>query len=90
MAASLLASWHGFGTAEATGGFLAQDNVDDAVLARNARSVMAAVAVRLREAPSLRYTDEVIETVDGLVPDNVQFPSTTRRSSTTTRTSRWA
>lgn len=73
-AASLLAAWHGFGTAEAAGGFLAQDNVDDAVLARNARPVMAAVAVRLREAPSLPYTDEVIETVDGLVPDNVQIP----------------
>lgn len=73
-AAALLAAWHGFGTAEAAGGFLAQDNVDDTVLERNARPVMAAVAVRLRDAPSLPYTDEVIETVDGLVPDGFQIP----------------
>lgn len=70
-AASLLAAWHGFGTAEAAGGFLAQDNVDDAVLARNARPVMAAVVTRLREAPSLPYTDQVAETVDGLVPEGL-------------------
>lgn len=73
-AASLLAAWHGFGTAEAAGRFLAQDNVDDAVLARNTRPVMATVAVRLREAPSLPYTDEVIETVDSLIPDGFQIP----------------
>ncbi|MFI7680487.1 hypothetical protein HFP15_30975 [Amycolatopsis sp. K13G38] len=76
--ASLLAAWHGFGTAEAAGQFLAQDNVDDAVLARNARPVMAAVAVLLREAPSLPYTDEVVETVDGLVPDGFQIPADDR------------
>ncbi|ONI92800.1 hypothetical protein ALI22I_01880 [Saccharothrix sp. ALI-22-I] len=70
----MLAAWHGFGTAEAAGGFLAQDNADDAVLARNARPVMAAVATRLRDAPSLPYTDEVVETVDGLVPDDFRIP----------------
>lgn len=73
-AASLLAAWHGFGTAETAGGFLAQDNLDDAVLARNARPVMAAVATQLREAPSLPYADHIVETVDDLIPDDLQMP----------------
>ncbi|WP_418155908.1 hypothetical protein [Actinoalloteichus caeruleus] len=34
--ASLLAAWHGFGTAKAANQFLARNNVDDAVLAPNA------------------------------------------------------
>jgi hypothetical protein len=72
--AALLAAWHGFCTAQAAGGLLAQDNPDDAVLARNARSVMAAVATRLREAPSLPYTDQIAEIVNGLVPDDVGVP----------------
>lgn len=62
--AALLAAWHGFGIAEAAGGLLAEDNPDDAVLAHNARPVMTAVATRLRQAPSLPYTDPVEETVD--------------------------
>ncbi|ALG06306.1 hypothetical protein [Kibdelosporangium phytohabitans] len=73
-ASSLLAAWHGFGTAEAAGGFLSRDSVDDAVLARNARAVIATVSARLRDAPSLPYIDKVSETVHGLVPDNVQIP----------------
>ncbi len=37
-------------------GLLAADNPDDAVLARNARPVMRAVAQRLPAAPSLPYS----------------------------------
>jgi hypothetical protein len=70
--AALLAAWHGFCTAQAAGGLLAQDNPDDAMLARNARPVMAAVASQLREAPSLPYTDQVTEIVHGLIPDDIQ------------------
>lgn len=73
-AAALLAAWHGFGTAEAAGGLLAEDNPDDAVLARNARPIMAGVATRLREAPSLPFTDIVKESVDGLTPPGYQPP----------------
>jgi len=70
--AALLAAWHSFGTAQAAGTLLAQDNLDDATLARNTRPVFAAVIERLRAAPSLPYTDPVGETVDGLVPDGFQ------------------
>lgn len=72
--ASLLAAWHGFATAHAAGQFLACGNPDAAVLARNADPVMAAVADRLREAPSLPYTDRIVETVNGLVPDGFEIP----------------
>lgn len=68
-AAALLAAWHGFGTAEAAGSLLAQDNPNDAVLARNARSVLRAAAQRLRAAPSLPYTDTVVEPIAGLAPE---------------------
>lgn len=68
--AALLAAWHGFGIAGAAGDMLAADNPDDAVLARNASAVLAAVAERLRAAPSLPYTDPVTETVTGLIPDD--------------------
>lgn len=74
-AAALLAAWHGFATAQAAGSMLAQDSPDDAVLARNARPIMAAVAAQLREAPSLPYTDVVTENVSGLVPHNVELPA---------------
>jgi hypothetical protein len=37
--------------------------------ARNARPVLHAVVKRLHAAPSLPYTDPVIETVEGLIPD---------------------
>lgn len=67
--AALLAAWHGFGTAQGAGTLLAQDNLDDAVLARNTRPVFGAVIERLRAAPSLPYTDPVVETIDGLVPE---------------------
>lgn len=69
-AAALLAAWHGFGTAEAAGSLLAQDNPNDAILARNARPVLRAAAQRLQAAPSLPYTDPVIEPVDGLAPES--------------------
>ncbi|WP_418155909.1 hypothetical protein [Actinoalloteichus caeruleus] len=36
------------------------------------------MAVLLREAPSLPYTDKVVETVDGLVPDGFQIPADDR------------
>jgi hypothetical protein len=66
--AVLLASWHGFSTAEAAGGLLAQDNPDDAVLARNAQPVFAAVALHLRRAPSLAYTYRCVAAADALTP----------------------
>jgi hypothetical protein len=75
-AASLLAAWHGFATAGAAGRHLAQDNLDDAVLAHNAAPVMAAMDALLREAPSLPYTDLVTETVNGLIPDGIPMPAT--------------
>jgi hypothetical protein len=74
-AAGLLAAWHGFGTVDAAGALLAQDNPDDAVLARNARPVLAAEVTRLREVPSLPDTDIVTETVEGLVPDDFRRPA---------------
>ncbi|NKQ54585.1 hypothetical protein HFP15_17020 [Amycolatopsis sp. K13G38] len=67
--ASLLAAWHGFGTAEAAGRMLREDNDEDAVLARNATPVFEAVAVLMRQAPSMPYTDFVVENVSGLVPE---------------------
>lgn len=42
--ASLLAAWHGFGTAEAAGRMLREDNDEYAVLACNAMPVFEAVA----------------------------------------------
>lgn len=68
-AAVLLAGWHGFGTAQAAGTLLAQNSFDDAALARNTWPVFAAVIKRFQAAPSLPYTDPVVETVTGLVPD---------------------
>lgn len=68
-ATALLAAWHGFGIAEAAGSLLAQDNPNDAILARNARPVLQAAAQRLRAAPSLPYTDAVVEPVDRLAPE---------------------
>lgn len=59
--AGLLAAWHGFGTARASGMLLARANREDAVLARNARPVFTAVATLLSRAPSLPYTDLVVE-----------------------------
>ncbi|APU21277.1 hypothetical protein [Actinoalloteichus sp. GBA129-24] len=72
--AALLAAWHGFATAEAAGWFLARNSLDDATLARNASHLMAAVADRLREAPSLPYLDPLAETVDGLIRSGFQIP----------------
>jgi hypothetical protein len=67
--ASLSAAWDGFGTVQAAGFFLAEDNPDHAVLAANARPVLNAVAERLRRAPSLPAPPQVVEmTVTGLVP----------------------
>ncbi|MBB2499476.1 MULTISPECIES: hypothetical protein [Amycolatopsis] len=70
--AVLLAAWHGFGTAEAAGRMLRCDNDEDAVLARNATPVFEAVAVLMRRAPSMPYTDFVVENISGLVPDGYQ------------------
>ncbi|MFE3170074.1 hypothetical protein ACFXPA_04735 [Amycolatopsis sp. NPDC059090] len=67
--ASLLAAWHGFGTAEAAGRMLREDNDEDAVLGRNATPVFEAVAVLLRRAPSMPYIDFVMESVSGLAPE---------------------
>lgn len=78
-AAALLAAWHGFGAGEAAGALLAQDNPDDGVLARNARPVFAAVAQRLRAAPSLPYTDQVSETIVGLTPASERPKDSTER-----------
>lgn len=68
--ASLLAAWHGFGTAEAAGRMLRDDNDEDAVLARNATAVFEAVAVLMRRAPSMPYTNFVVENVSGLIPED--------------------
>lgn len=51
---------------------LREDNDEDAVLARNATPVFEAVAVLVRRAPSLSYTDFVVENVSGLVPEGYQ------------------
>ncbi|MDT8913737.1 hypothetical protein [Amycolatopsis sp. PS_44_ISF1] len=68
--ASLLAAWHGFGTAEAAGRMLRDDNDEYAELARNATPVFEAVAVLMRRAPSMPYTDFVVENVSGLIPES--------------------
>jgi len=68
-AAAVLAAWHGFGTAQPAGSLLAQDDPNDAILARHARAVLRTAAERLRAAPSLPYTDAVVEPVDGLAPE---------------------
>jgi hypothetical protein len=87
-AATLLAAWHGFGTAQAAGTLLALDNPDDAVLTRNARPVLHAVVQQLHAAPSLPYTDPDIETIEGLVPEGSlpprTAPATTRTPNRTT------
>jgi hypothetical protein len=68
--ASLRAAWHAFGTAQAAGLFLAEDNPEHAVLATNARPVLNAAGRRLQQAPSLKSVPRVVqEAVTGLVPD---------------------
>lgn len=75
--AVLLAAWHGFGIAEAAGARLAADNPDDAVLARNAAPLFAAVAAHLVSAPSLPYTEPCVEPVDDLIPHAEQSSAAT-------------
>ena len=57
-AAALLAAWNGFAVADAAGELLGQDNPDDAILARNARPVLAAVAELLPTDASPAEVDE--------------------------------